>query len=128
MAGIAVIDAPFNRSTLFVVIPGHDEQIRRGILRLSRSSFHEPVNIGNPGEFTILECAQLVLKVTGSKSPIVYKPLPQDDPKQRRPNIARAKDLFGWTPQIDLETGLNLSLEYFQQAVQITTVEQAKIG
>src|SRR5437016_14367978 len=99
-----------------------------GILRLSRSSFHEPVNIGNPGEFTILECAQLVLKVTGSKSPIVYKPLPQDDPKQRRPNIARAKDLFGWTPQIDLETGLNLSLEYFQQAVQITTVEQAKIG
>ena len=98
------------------------------ILRLSRSSFHEPVNIGNPGEFTILECAQLVLKVTGSKSPIVYKPLPQDDPKQRRPNIARAKDLFGWTPQIDLETGLNLSLEYFQQAVQITTVEQAKIG
>ena len=99
-----------------------------GILRLSRSSFHEPVNIGNPGEFIILECAQLVLKVTGSKSPIVYKPLPQDDPKQRRPNIARAKDLFGWTPQIDLETGLNLSLEYFQQAVQITTVEQAKIG
>src|SRR5436309_9888964 len=98
-----------------------------GILRLSRSSFHEPVNIGNPGEFTILECAQLVLKVTGSKSPIVYKPLPQDDPKQRRPNIARAKELLGWTPQIDLETGLNLSLEYFQQAVQITTAG-AKIG
>lgn len=99
-----------------------------GILRLSRSSFHEPVNIGNPGEFTILQCAQLVLKVTGSKSPIAYEPLPQDDPKQRRPDISRARDLLGWAPQIDLETGMNLSLEYFQQAVQLTTVEKARIG
>lgn len=99
-----------------------------GILRLSRSSFHEPVNIGNPGEFTILQCAELVLKVTGSKSPIVYKLLPQDDPKQRCPDITRAKELLGWSPQIDLQTGLALSLEYFQQAVQLTTVEKAKIG
>lgn len=99
-----------------------------GILRLSRSSFHEPVNIGNPGEFTILQCAQLILKVTGSKSPIVYEPLPMDDPRQRRPDITRAKELLGWTPQVDLETGLNLSLQYFQQAVQFATVEKARIG
>jgi dTDP-glucose 4,6-dehydratase len=88
-----------------------------GILRLSRSAFHEPVNIGNPGEFTVLQCAQLVLKVTASRSPIVFEPLPQDDPRQRRPDIARAKELLGWNPGIDLEGGLNLSLEYFQQAV-----------
>jgi len=99
-----------------------------GILRLSRSNFHEPVNIGNPGEFTILQCAQLILKVTGSRSPIVYEPLPLDDPRQRRPDITRAKELLGWTPQVDLETGLNLSLEYFQQAVQFATVEKARIG
>ena len=100
-----------------------------GILRLSRSGFHEPVNIGNPCEFTILECAQLVLKVTGSSSPIVYEPLPQDDPKQRRPDITRAIELLGWSPKIDLESGLNLSLEYFQQAVShdMHKMERAKV-
>jgi dTDP-glucose 4,6-dehydratase len=101
-----------------------------GILRLSRSTFHEPVNIGNPGEFTVLQCAQLVLKVTASRSPIVFEPLPQDDPRQRRPDIARAKELLGWNPGIDLEGGLNLSLEYFQQAVcldqNMHTMEKAK--
>ena len=90
-----------------------------GILRLSRSPFHEPVNIGNPSEFTIMECAKLVLKVTGSASPIVFEPLPQDDPKQRRPDISRAKELLNWSPGIDLETGLNLSLDYFRQAIQL---------
>jgi len=75
-----------------------------------------PVNIGNPTEFTILECAKKVLAVTGSKSSIRYEPLPQDDPKQRRPDITRAKTLLGWEPKIDLETGLKLSLEYFKQA------------
>jgi dTDP-glucose 4,6-dehydratase len=88
-----------------------------GILRLSRSSEHEPVNIGNPTEFTILECAQRVLAVTGSKSELRYEPLPQDDPKQRRPDISKAKRLLGWEPKIDLETGLRMSLEYFRQAV-----------
>ena len=90
-----------------------------GILRLSRSAFHEPVNIGNPGEFTILQCAQLVLKVTGSRSPIVHKPLPQDDPQQRCPDITKAKELLGWNPGIDLENGLKRSLEYFRQAVRM---------
>jgi dTDP-glucose 4,6-dehydratase len=88
-----------------------------GFLRLSKSDEHLPVNIGNPNEFTILECAQMVLKVTGSKSQIVYEPLPQDDPKQRQPDITKARQLLGWEPKIDLETGLRKSLDYFKQAV-----------
>ena len=88
-----------------------------GFLRLMASSENLPVNIGNPSEFTILECAKEVLKVTGSKSGIKYEPLPQDDPKQRRPDITRARQLLGWEPRIDLATGLKLSLPYFQEAV-----------
>jgi dTDP-glucose 4,6-dehydratase len=88
-----------------------------GILRLSKSSEPNPVNIGNPVEFTILECAQQVLAVTGSKSRIRYEGLPQDDPKQRRPDIGKARALLEWEPKIDLASGLKLSLEYFRQAV-----------
>jgi dTDP-glucose 4,6-dehydratase len=88
-----------------------------GFLRLSKSNEHLPVNIGNPTEFTILECAQLVLKVTGSKSKIAYEPLPQDDPKQRRPDITKARTLLGWEPKIQLEEGLRLSLDYFRTAL-----------
>lgn len=89
-----------------------------GILRLSRSSEHLPVNIGNPGEFTMLECAEVVLKVTNSKSKIRFEPLPEDDPTQRRPDISKAKALLGWSPMIDLETGLKLSLPYFRERVE----------
>jgi dTDP-glucose 4,6-dehydratase len=96
-----------------------------GILRLSRAETHDPVNIGNPTEFTILECAHLVLKVTGSTSPITFEPLPQDDPKQRRPDISRARQLLGWEPKIDLEQGLKLSMSYFQQAIEIEDAEKA---
>jgi dTDP-glucose 4,6-dehydratase len=96
-----------------------------GILRLSRAETHDPVNIGNPNEFTILECAHMVLKVTGSKSPISYRPLPQDDPKQRRPDISRARQLLGWEPKIDLEQGLKLSMEYFKQAIEIEDTAKA---
>jgi dTDP-glucose 4,6-dehydratase len=92
-----------------------------GFLRLSKSDEHLPVNIGNPKEFTILECAQMVLKVTGSISKICYEPLPQDDPKQRRPDITKARTLLGWEPKVDLETGLRLSLDYFKQAVAAET-------
>jgi dTDP-glucose 4,6-dehydratase len=88
-----------------------------GILRLSRSDEHEPVNIGNPTEFTILECAQKVLAVTVSASKIRYEPLPVDDPKQRRPDIGKAKRLLGWEPKVNLETGLRMSLDYFREAV-----------
>jgi dTDP-glucose 4,6-dehydratase len=88
-----------------------------GFLRLAKSSEHLPVNIGNPTEFTILECAQRVLATTGSKSKIRHEPLPQDDPKQRCPDISKARTLLGWEPKINLETGLRLSLEYFRNAV-----------
>jgi nucleoside-diphosphate-sugar epimerase len=75
------------------------------------------VNIGNPTEFTILECANLVLEVVGSKSKIKRMPLPQDDPKQRCPDISKAKRLLGWEPGITLEQGLLLSLDYFRKEV-----------
>lgn len=89
-----------------------------GILGLSRTDEHLPVNVGNPHEWTILDCAKAVLKVTGSPSKIVYHPLPVDDPTQRQPDISKAKRLFGWEPKIDLETGLKLSLDYFRAAVE----------
>lgn len=88
-----------------------------GFMRLARSDEPWPVNIGNPDEFTILECAKIILKVVGSKSQIRYEPLPQDDPKQRRPDITKARQLLGWEPKIDLETGLRRSLDYFRKAV-----------
>jgi dTDP-glucose 4,6-dehydratase len=88
-----------------------------GILRLARSPEHEPVNIGNPTEFTILECARKVIATTGSASQIKFEALPQDDPKQRRPDISKAKRLLGWEPKVELEHGLKLSLEYFRRAV-----------
>ncbi len=88
-----------------------------GILRLARSAENDPVNIGNPTEFTILECAKKVIATTGSSSEIKFEALPQDDPKQRRPDISKAKRLLGWEPKVDLETGLKLSLEYFRGAV-----------
>ena len=89
-----------------------------GFLRLAWSQEPGPVNIGNPGEFTILECAQKVLQVTGSSSHIKYMPLPPDDPKQRCPDISKARSVLGWMPKIDLENGLKLSLEYFRQVIK----------
>ncbi|MBP2232958.1 UDP-glucuronate decarboxylase [Azospirillum agricola] len=73
-----------------------------------------PVNLGNPGEFTMLELAEHVIRLTGSNSRIVHKPLPQDDPKQRRPDITKAKDLLGWEPTIPLEDGLERTIRYFR--------------
>ena len=87
------------------------------ILRLARAREHEPVNIGNPTEFTVLDCARKVLQITGSKSKMRFDALPEDDPKQRRPDISKARALLGWEPKIDLETGLKLSLDYFRAAV-----------
>jgi dTDP-glucose 4,6-dehydratase len=89
-----------------------------GILKLAWSTEQEPTNVGNPGEFTILECAREVLRVTNSKSGIKHLPLPQDDPKQRRPDITKARKLLGWEPKIDLPTGLRLSLDYFRAEVE----------
>ena len=89
-----------------------------GILKLSQAEEHMPVNIGNPNEFTVLECAQLVLAVTGSNSRISYRPLPEDDPRQRRPDITRARQLLGWEPKVDLRSGLKLCLDYFAAQVR----------
>jgi dTDP-glucose 4,6-dehydratase len=88
-----------------------------GIYRLSQSDFHEPVNIGNPTEFTILDFAKLIIKLTGSRSRITYEPLPVDDPQQRRPDITRAREILGWEPKVDLETGLGRAIEYFKGRV-----------
>jgi dTDP-glucose 4,6-dehydratase len=89
-----------------------------GILRLSRSDVHDPVNIGNPEEWTILECAEEVQSVVGSRSEIVFKELPQDDPMRRRPDITRAKDLLGWSPKIKLREGLERSIQYFTACIE----------
>jgi dTDP-glucose 4,6-dehydratase len=88
-----------------------------GFIRLSKSDEHQPVNIGNPDEFTILECAKRVIAITGSSSKIRYEDLPQDDPKQRRPDITKARTLLGWEPKVKLDDGLRMSLDYFRQAV-----------
>src|SRR6202166_874904 len=88
-----------------------------GFLKLSKSEEHFPVNIGNPDEFTVLECAKRVIAVTGSKSKIRYEKLPQDDPRQRRPDISKARKLLGWEPKIALNAGLEMSLDYFREAV-----------
>jgi dTDP-glucose 4,6-dehydratase len=76
-----------------------------------------PVNIGNPDEFTVLECARRVIALTESKSQIRYQKLPQDDPKQRKPDITKARTLLGWEPKINLDAGLRMSLDYFRRAV-----------
>ncbi len=88
-----------------------------GILLLAASKEHLPTNIGNPVEFNMLECASLVLKVTGSASQIVFQPLPEDDPKLRCPDISKARALLGWEPKITLEEGLRRSLDYFRKCV-----------
>jgi dTDP-glucose 4,6-dehydratase len=90
-----------------------------GILRLSRSTEHLPVNIGNPVEFTILECAQAVLEVTESKSGLRFEALPQDDPTRRCPDITKARTLLGWEPKIPLRDGLRSSLDFFRGKVGI---------
>lgn len=86
-----------------------------GIVRLSKSDEHLPVNIGNPEEWTILECAHQVLAATGSKSRIRHEPLPVDDPARRKPDITKARRLLGWSPKVKLREGLELSLGYFEE-------------
>ena len=88
-----------------------------GIVRLARSEEHDPTNIGNPVEWTILECAREIQALIGSSCEIVFRPLPQDDPKQRRPDISKARRLLGWEPKVPLREGLTRSLEYFQACV-----------
>jgi dTDP-glucose 4,6-dehydratase len=89
-----------------------------GIYRLLMSDYHLPVNIGNPGEITIRDFAEEIVKLTGTKQKIVYKPLPQDDPKQRQPNITKAKQLLGWEPKVSRAEGLKITYEYFKSLPQ----------
>ncbi len=89
-----------------------------GIIRLMLSNENDPVNIGNPREMTIKEIAETIIRMTGSKSRIIYKPLPTDDPKQRRPDITRARTLLGWEPKVQLEEGLVKTIEYFRTKVR----------
>jgi dTDP-glucose 4,6-dehydratase len=95
------------------------DDLIEGILRLSRSSEHMPVNIGNPDEFTILEAAQAILEVTGSKSEMCLEALPEDDPARRCPDITKARALLGWEPRISLKKGLQKSLEFFRSHLAV---------
>lgn len=88
-----------------------------GIFKLSLCDYHEPVNIGNPIEMTVQRFAELILEITGSKSEIVYEPLPVDDPRQRRPDISLAKDMLGWEPIVSVEDGLRMTINYFKDRV-----------
>jgi dTDP-glucose 4,6-dehydratase len=106
-----------------VTIFGNGEQTRSfcyvtdlvdGILRLMESDVHDPVNIGNPHEMTIEEIAKVIIRISGSSSRIVYRPLPEDDPKVRKPDITRARTLLGWEPRVPLEDGLLKTLDYFR--------------
>lgn len=86
-----------------------------GVLRLMDSDVNDPVNIGNPHEVTIEEIAQIIIRLLGSRSRVVYRPLPVDDPKQRKPDITRARSLLGWEPKVGLEEGLLKTVDYFNQ-------------
>ncbi len=90
------------------------DDLIEGIYRVMLSKCNEPVNLGNPREFTILQLAKLLIKLTQTKSKIIYKPLPQDDPRQRKPDIARAKKILKWQPVVNLEDGLRKTIEWFK--------------
>ncbi len=94
-----------------------------GIVRLLKSGHSDPVNIGNPIEMTLLEMAEKILQVTGSRSKIVFKPLPEDDPKVRQPDINLARQLLGWEPKVKLEEGLRDTLDYFRKSIDTHQAE-----
>lgn len=107
-------DGSMTRSFCFV------SDLVEGILRLLMCEFHEPVNIGNPGEFTVLELAQRILAIIGSDCPIVFQSAMEDDPKVRQPDITRASTLLGWAPTIELTQGLEITIDAFRQALATT--------
>ena len=93
------------------------DDLIEGFIRLLVSGFHEPVNIGNPEEYTVLELAQMVQELTGTKSEIVFEPRPVDDPSVRRPDISRARDLFGWEPTVPVREGLQRTIDWFRSDI-----------
>ncbi|HLT71873.1 MAG TPA: UDP-glucuronic acid decarboxylase family protein [Cyclobacteriaceae bacterium] len=100
-----------------------DDQVE-GIYRLLMSDYSQPVNIGNPDEITIKEFAEEIVKLTGTKQQIVYKPLPQDDPKQRQPDTTRAREILGWEAKVSREEGLKITFEYFKSLPQETLYQR----
>jgi dTDP-glucose 4,6-dehydratase len=91
------------------------DDLVRGLHRLLEAEYHLPVNLGNPHEMTVLEFARKILELTGSSSPIVFEPLPQDDPQVRQPDISRAKEMLGWEPQVPVDEGLHKTIDYFKK-------------
>jgi len=96
------------------------DDLIEGIRRLMDLEFHQPVNLGNPEEYTMLQLAQLTQELVGSKMPLVYEPLPQDDPRQRRPDITRAKELLNWEPTVPVREGLARTITYFRDLLEAT--------
>ena len=88
-----------------------------GIIRMMESNENNPINIGNPAEMTIKQIAETIIEMTGSKSRVIYQPLPEDDPKVRRPDITRARTLLHWEPKVDLREGLTKTIDYFRTKV-----------
>jgi dTDP-glucose 4,6-dehydratase len=97
-----------------------------GIYRLLMSDYAYPVNIGNPSEISLLEFAEEILKLTGAETKIIFKPLPADDPKQRKPDITKARELLGWEPKVDRATGLKITYDYFKSLPPEELVKQPK--
>jgi dTDP-glucose 4,6-dehydratase len=83
------------------------------------SDFHEPVNIGNPREMTIKQFAEEIIRITGTKAGIEYRPLPEDDPKVRQPDITRAKRILGWEPRVNFDEGIRKTIDYFKQHIEL---------
>ena len=102
------------------------EDLIQGIVLLSRSDEHFPVNLGNPEEYTILECAQAVLDATGSKSELTFVDLPEDDPTRRRPDITKARTLLGWEPRVGLKEGLQKSLDFFRSKAAASAAAESR--
>ena len=120
LAGGGVIGGMYEVGALAAL----DDLVEALIRLMSADDVYEPVNLGNPGEFTIKELADEVVKICGSNSGLEYLPLPQDDPKQRKPDISRAQTLLNWSPSIPLDEGLRKTVAYFRDRVQTATGTQ----
>jgi len=90
-----------------------------GLIRLLRSDYDGPVNLGNPRELSVLECARKIIALTGSRSQLAFKPLPVDDPKVRQPDIGLARRLLGWEPRVSFEDGLKETIDYFREKLEL---------
>ena len=102
------------------------DDLVEGIYRLLMSDYHLPVNIGNPNEISLKDFAEEIIRLTGTKQKIVYKPLPTDDPKQRKPDITRAGEVLGWSPKVNRAEGLKITYDYFKSLPKEELVKQPK--